>query len=77
MFSIYRHIELQEIYVLKSRDLEPLFKHWEAKLDGSNGEPPMTSINNPKIPIKFVTETGTRIYPFGKQWISPADIVRR
>lgn len=56
-FAIYHGIELQEIYVMTPTQLEPMFSHWESKLDAG-----MTSINNPKIPIRFVKENGTLIY---------------
>lgn len=56
-FAIYHGIELQAIYVMSPTQLRPMFEHWKNKLDGG-----MPSINNPKIPIKFVKENGTLIY---------------
>lgn len=57
--TLYEGIILQEIYRLTPEELEPVFGVWEARLI-ANGDQPL---NNPKIPIKFVREHGTRVYP--------------
>ncbi len=57
-FAIYHGIVLEAIYVMSPAQLEPLFKHWEEKLNGG-----MTHLNNPKIPVSFVIENGRKVYP--------------
>ena len=58
-FSIYRGIELVEIYRLTPEKLEvPFFAKWEDKWHASGGK----DINNPKIPAKFVRENGDLVY---------------
>jgi hypothetical protein len=58
--ALYEGIILQEIYRLTPLELEPIFSTWEARiLSGGPG----ASLNNPKIPIRFVRENGTRVYP--------------
>jgi transcriptional regulator with XRE-family HTH domain len=58
-FSIYRGIELVEIYRLTADKLEePFFAKWEKKWHVSGGK----DINNPKIPVKFVRENGQLVY---------------
>jgi hypothetical protein len=57
--SLYRNIELIEIYRLTSAELEPIFSIWEARLASNGNEP----LNNPKIPIAFVREHGVRVWP--------------
>ena len=56
-FAIYHGIHLDEIFVMTPVMLEPLFLHWEDKLET------MTHLNNPKIPVKFVRENGIKVYP--------------
>lgn len=58
VFAIYRHIELQTVYLLSSQQMESYFTRWEQKWYAENGK----DINNPKIPISFVTTTGQLIY---------------
>jgi hypothetical protein len=67
LFSLYRGIELQAIYVMHPSKLEPHFLRWEQKL------PTQPDINNPKIPIKFVKDNGVCIYDAGHLLMSPAD----
>jgi hypothetical protein len=58
VFAVYDGIELIEIYLLTPAQLEPYFKAWAKKwADDGNKD-----INNPKIPLKFVRETGKLIY---------------
>ncbi len=59
-FSIYYGIKLSEIYVMTPNMLEPIYQHWEKKLET------MTHLNNPKIPVKFVRENGIKVYPINK-----------
>lgn len=57
-FAIYHGLHLSEIYVMTPSKLEPLFSHWEKKLDKQ------THLNNPKIPVAFVRENGILVYPY-------------
>ena len=59
-FAIYYGIELSEIYVMTPSMLEPMYQHWENKLQT------MSHLNNPKIPVKFVRENGIQVYPINK-----------
>jgi len=61
VFAIYDGIELVEIYVLTPAQIEPYFTKWAEKWakDGNK------DINNPKIPLKFVRNAGSRIFPSG------------
>lgn len=58
VFAVYEGIELKRIYKMTPRKLEPYFEKWETKWHADGGK----DINNPKIPIKFVEEHGTRIH---------------
>jgi hypothetical protein len=58
VFAVYHGIELVEIYLLTPADIEPYFEKWAKKwADDGNKD-----INNPKIPLTFVRETGKCIY---------------
>lgn len=71
-FAIYHGINLESIYIMTPRMLEPLFEKWEDKLRT------MSHLNNPKIPVKFVKKNGVQIYPINPQNpISPDEAVRR
>lgn len=58
IFAVYDGIELVEIYLLTPKQIEPYFEKWATKwaVDGNK------DINNPKIPLRYVRETGTLIY---------------
>jgi hypothetical protein len=58
VFATYRHIELQEAYVVTPDRLEPYFSRWEEKWNAEGGK----DINNPKIPLAHVRKVGTLIY---------------
>jgi restriction endonuclease PvuII len=58
IFAVYRHIELQAIYLLKPKGLEPYYSQWENKWSRDGGK----DINNPKIPLKFVAANGKLLY---------------
>jgi transcriptional regulator with XRE-family HTH domain len=58
IFAVYEGIELKSIYKMTTKKLEPYFKKWEEKWHTDGGK----DINNPKIPLKFVEEQGTRIH---------------
>lgn len=71
-FSIYNGIDLKEIYVMHPHILEPIFSHWENKLET------MQHINNPKIPISFVRENGLKVFPINyKNPVNPCDIYKK
>jgi transcriptional regulator with XRE-family HTH domain len=57
-FSVYEHIELSKIYRLAPTQLEPFFTTWEKKWKKDKKD-----INNPKIPLSFVTTHGQLVYP--------------
>jgi hypothetical protein len=58
IFAVYNGIELTEIYLLTPAQIEPYFMRWAKKwADDGNKD-----INNPKIPLKFVRDTGKLIY---------------
>ncbi len=76
-FATYKHIELQEIYVMHPQQLEPLFQKWETQLKGIKEKPKMKSINNPKIPIKFIHTNGHLVYPFTRESINPLEISKK
>jgi hypothetical protein len=58
LFAVYSGIELQAIYSLEPTDLEPYFTLWENRWHERNGK----DINNPKIPLRFVVNTGRLIF---------------
>lgn len=58
IFAVYRGIELEAIYKLTPENLEPYFSKWEKKWHDDGGK----DINNPKIPLKFVSEKGETIF---------------
>lgn len=75
LFSSYRGIQLQEVYAVNPHALESYFFDWEVKVrqkiaDGTDN----AHLNNPKIPLKFVREVGTLVYPADPP-IDPADVL--
>jgi hypothetical protein len=58
IFAVYDGIELTEIYLLTPAQIEPYFTRWADKWAADGNE----DINNPKIPLKFVRDTGKLIY---------------
>jgi hypothetical protein len=61
VFAVYDGIELIEIYLMTPTQLEPYFSNWAKKwADEGNKD-----INNPKIPLKFVRDTGKLVYSSG------------
>lgn len=68
-FAIYNNVKLISMYVMTPDQLEPLFEHWENKLDEG-----MPHLNNPKIPLRFVTENGLQVYPYKSNPTDP-DII--
>lgn len=56
--AVYEGIELKAIYKVSSLSLETKFSHWESRIIAG-----MTSINNPKIPLKLIEKEGEMVYP--------------
>ena len=60
-FSIYRGVELAEIFRLEPAQVErDYFSKWEAKWRSSKRD-----INNPKIPVKYVRQAGRLVFTQG------------
>jgi hypothetical protein len=57
-FAAYEGIELQEVFVMESAQLEPYFTKWGTKWHTDGGK----DINNPKIPYTFVKQNGQRVF---------------
>lgn len=54
VFSFYDGIKLEEMYIVQADVMEKIYKQWEIKLQYKS------HLNNPKIPIKFVKENGSK-----------------
>lgn len=61
--SIYQNITLMEIYRLTPDELSPVFDSFASRLEANKNQP----LNNPKIPIAFVRQHGTRVWPVERQ----------
>lgn len=57
-FSVYKGIELTEMWRVETSSLEPWFQAQEQKWHQSGGK----DINNPKIPLHFIRKTGKLVY---------------
>lgn len=64
---------------MSPKTLELYFSNWTQKLnDKAAAGIDNPHINNPKIPIKFVRENGTKVYPVDKSKpLDPAEILKR
>lgn len=58
IFAVYRNIEIQAIYRLTPKTLEPFYKKWETKWHADGGK----DINNPKVPLGYVVKNGELLY---------------
>jgi hypothetical protein len=58
IFAVYDGIEFKEIYILTPARIEPYFKKWAKEWSDDSDK----DINNPKIPLKLVRETGECVY---------------
>jgi len=58
IFAVYRNIQIQAIYRLTPKELEPFYKKWESKWH-SDGQ---KDINNPKVPLSYVVKHGELLY---------------
>lgn len=78
LFSIYRGIELQEVYAMSPKTLEPFFTDWTNKVIAKEEEGmDNPHINNPKIPIKFVRAYGKKVYPVDESNpVDPAEFLK-
>jgi len=56
VFAVYKSIELQRIYLLTPKQMNPYFTKWEKKW--RKGQ----DINNPKVPLTFVEKVGHLVY---------------
>jgi transcriptional regulator with XRE-family HTH domain len=59
VFGVYKGIEVERVYHLQPRQLDYYFSRWEQKWHDGGGK----DINNPKIPLGYVIEHGSLIYP--------------
>lgn len=76
LFSSYKGIILQEVYVVNPRHLETYFSKWEQSVKekiAANIE--NAHLNNPKIPLKYVKEVGTKVYPISTP-LDPAEVLK-
>lgn len=79
MFSAYKGISLQEVYVVHPEKLERFFKKWEEDVQTRHNRGDINAhLNNPKIPLKFVQEVGVKVYPFSDLIVplDPAEILK-
>ncbi|HET7921302.1 MAG TPA: restriction endonuclease [Gammaproteobacteria bacterium] len=58
IFAVYRNIEIQAIYRLTPKDLEPYYRKWKAKWLADKRK----DINNPKISLSYVVKNGELMY---------------
>ena len=58
IFAVYRNIEIQAIYRLTPKELEPFYKKWESKWHADGGK----DINNPKVPLSYVVKNGELLH---------------
>lgn len=58
IFAIYRDIEIQRIYKMTPKQLEPFYRKWERKWRREGGK----DINNPKVPMSYVLRNGELLY---------------
>ncbi len=78
LFSIYKGIELQEVYAMSPKTLEPYFTDWTNKIiQKAAAGMDNPHINNPKIPIKFVRTNGKKVYPVdASSPVDPAEFLK-
>jgi hypothetical protein len=58
IFGVYLNIKLVSIYRLTPADMELYYSRWEQKWHDEGGK----DINNPKIPLTYVCQTGTLLW---------------
>ncbi len=75
LFSVYKGISLQEVYAVSPVKLEIYFSEWEKKIQKKIAEHDKNAhLNNPKIPLKFITHTGIKVFP-AKEPLDPAKVL--
>lgn len=57
-FAVYQNIELISVYLMTPKDMESFYMKWETKWNTDGGK----DINNPKIPLSYVVETGKLLW---------------
>lgn len=67
IFAIYSNIKLQEVYLLEPKDLDFYYTKWTDKYNNNGNQ----SLNNEKIPVKYVRTNGKLLYEACKS-MSPA-----
>jgi hypothetical protein len=75
IIAIFDQAQPEAIYEIAPASLETFFADWEDRLRKmealrTEGGAPI-HLNNPKIPIKFVTQHGTRVWPEGPDRLPP------
>lgn len=76
LFSSYKGIILQEVYVVNPIYLETYFSKWEQLVRekiAANIE--NAHLNNPKIPLTYVKSVGIKVYPVSTP-IDPAEVLK-
>ena len=58
IFAVYQNIELVCIYFLTPAQMGSFYEKWERKWHDEGGK----DINNPKIPLSYVVETGELLW---------------
>ncbi|ELP5898631.1 helix-turn-helix domain-containing protein [Vibrio vulnificus] len=56
VFAVYDGIELSEIWLVRPDELKEFYGKWRLQLQGTE------SLNNPKIPLKFVRRNGIKVF---------------
>lgn len=67
--AVFDQAQPEAIYEITPAALEPYFEIWEQKLQRQQGFQVVGSapvhLNNPKVPLRFISEHGTRVWPKG------------
>jgi len=61
VFAIYEGIEMRRAYYLHGEKLEEHFSKWEGEWNATKRD-----LNNPKVPLKFVSKHGECLYEDGR-----------
>jgi hypothetical protein len=71
LFSIYKGTQLDAMYVISPGGLSEWVQKQKNNLDAKEDN---ETLNNPKIPVSFVKENGTLVYPFPDKPIDPSSL---
>ncbi|OGN86149.1 MAG: hypothetical protein A2X23_00135 [Chloroflexi bacterium GWC2_73_18] len=65
IIAVFDQAQPEAVWEISPALLEPYFSEWELKLreQDAGGRPVRDHLNNPKIPLKFIAEHGTRVWP--------------